>query len=268
MPGTPNPLSDMASIERHVPLSELRPDRSFTDDVLPGFQRAVRARHSIRVFDGEPVPPDVMHDCLSDAILSPSSSNLQTYELYWLKDKAKKRAMAGYCLGQPAGNTAGDFIVVVSRVDLWRRNLDQLIAIMTDNGKHPLPGPVQEYYHSIVPMMMRTDPFGISNFLRRVVFWYKGLRGPIVRTPVNRADHRIYGHVQAALAAQTLMLSLAAHGYESCPLGGIDQRSIARMLDLPPEAEVVMVIAAGTGKPEGLFSARIRLPFGHLVKQV
>ncbi len=115
---------------------------------------------------------------------------------------------------------------------------------------------------------MRTDPFGLNNFVRRILFWYKHLSEPTVNGPIRKADHRVYGNVQAALAAQTLMLSLAAHGYESCPLGGIDKKAIRNLLKLPSAAEVTMVIGAGTGRPEGLFSPRVRLPYDELIKEV
>ena len=268
MPVTPNPLAEMADAATNVIVAGERPSASFASEVLSGFKRVVRSRHSIRLFDGVPIPYDTMTDCLRDAILAPSSSNLQTYEFYWLRDRDTKQAVADYCLGQPAAATAGDLVVVVTRVDRWRANLNKIIEIMTRNGETALPKPVDDYYHKIVPLLMRNDRLGLNNLMRRVVYWCKGLSQPTIRTPVNQADHRIYGHVQAALAAQTLMLSLAAHGYESCPLGGIGQKAIARLLDLPGKAEVSMVIAAGTGKPEGLFGPRVRIPYPDLVKEV
>jgi nitroreductase len=268
MPISSNPLGEMANLKDNLVLSDERPSPSFANEVLPGFKKAVKSRHSIRIFDGVPMPQEVMRDCLRDAILAPSASNLQTYEFYWLQDEEKKEAVGRYCLAQPAATTAGDLVVVVSRVDRWNVNLKKLIGIMTHNGEKQLPKPVHDYYHKIVPMLMRNDSLGINNFIRRIFYWYRGFREPIIRIPVNRGDHRIYGHVQAALAAQTLMLSLAAHGYESCPLGGIDQKAISKLLGLPHGAEVSMVIAAGTGKPEGLFSTRLRLPYADLVKEV
>jgi len=65
-----------------------------------------------------------------------------------------------------------------------------------------------------------------------------------------------------------LMLSSTAHGDDSCPIGGLDKLRIRRLLGLPDQAEVTMVIAAGTRRPEGLYGARVRLPYGDLVKEV
>jgi nitroreductase len=127
---------------------------------------------------------------------------------------------------------------------------------------------MEDYYKRIVPMLMKNDPFGIYNLIRRVIYWYRGRNQPFIRTPVNSGDHRVYAHVQATLAAQTLMLSLSAHGIESCPIGGMDKLSIAKVLGLPAKAEVSMVVAAGYGRPEGLYGPRVRLPDQDLIKEV
>lgn len=265
---TPNPLKEMANLEGAVVTKDERPNLSFKRSALPGFKKSLNGRRAIRVFDGVPIPEDTMRDCLRDAVLAPSASNLQCYELYWVRGDIKKRQLAELCLGQPAATTAGDIVVVVSRVDQWESHLEKLTGIMTQNGKKPLEGPVRDYYENIIPMLMKTDRFGFNDLKRRFLFWYKSRTEPTVNGPVKRADHRVYGHIQASLAAENLMLSLAAHGYESCPMGGIDKRGIGKLLGIPSSAEVTMVIGAGTGTPQGLFSERVRLPFGDLVKEV
>jgi len=117
-------------------------------------------------------------------------------------------------------------------------------------------------------MMRRNDVLGFDNFVRRAMFWFKGLTGPTPRSPVNKGDHRVWAHTQSSLAAQTLMLSLTAHGYDSCPIGGIDKHRIRRILGLPHGAEVTMVISAGRRRPEGLYGKRVRLPDRDLIKEV
>ncbi len=242
------------------------PSASFAADHLKAFQKVLRARRSIRIYTGERIPETTMRDILEDATLAPSSSNLQSYQLYWIKDAAKKAAVAQACLGQPAATTAGELVVVVARHDLWRENLNELLSVMRKQGE--LPAPVKFYYEKLIPKVMANDPLGISNFIRRVVYFFTGLKRPTVRGPVNQGDHRVFGHTQAALAAQTLMLSFAAHGYDSCPMGGMDAKRIANIIELPSKAEVAMVISAGTRKPEGLYGPRYRLPFTSLVKEV
>lgn len=268
MPASPNPLSKMGTSDAVVVTKDERPNPSFETTALPGFKKTVHGRRAIRRFDGEPIPEQVMRDCFCDAIMAPSSSNLQCYEIYWVRDEQKRQKLPELCLGQPAATTAGELIVIVSRVDLWQSHLEKMTDIMTDNGRKAFKGPAREYYEDIVPMLLTTDRWGFHNLKRRLMFWYKSRSESTVNGPVKRSDHRVYGHVQACLAAENLMLSLAAHGYESCPLGGIDKHGIGKLLGLPSTAEVTMVIAAGTGMPEGLLSPRARLPFEDLVKEV
>lgn len=268
MSTTDNPLVDMTDAMTPYLGAENVPDPGFRDTALPGFKQALTARRSIRVFDGEAIPEEVMRDCLRDAILAPSSSNLQPYELYWVRDSTTRTQLAEACFGQPAATTAGELIVVVARRDQWKSNLDKVWDLMTDGGSNPLPEPVDDYYHKITPRLRRTDALGIDNLMRRVTFWYQGRKAPSMRTPVNTGDHRVWAHTQSSLAAMTLMLSLTAHGYDSCPIGGLDKLRIRKMLGLPDQAEVTMVIAAGTRRPKGLYGRRVRLPSGDLIKEV
>ena len=268
MSDTFNPLVNMTEVLGHNTGKEIRPDETFIETALPGFKLALNARRSNRIYDDEKIPEEIMRDCLKDALLAPSSSNLQTYELYWVRDEDKKQEVQHACFNQPAAKTAAEIIVVVARGDLWDVNLKKLVHIMSRGGIKELPKVVDDYYHKITPMIMKTDAFGIYNLIRRVRFWYKGLTKPFVRTPINKADHRIYAHIQSSLAAQTLMLSLAAHGYDSCPMGGMDGLRIKKTLGLPRQAEVSMVISTGRGKTEGLYGARVRLGFDDLIKEV
>ncbi len=268
MSKTENPLVDMTRAMSGHDGEDAVPDDDFIDTVLPGFKQALRSRRSIRVFDGEPIPEDTMRDCLRDATLAPSSSNLQPYELYWVRDSTTRATLAEACLDQPAATTAGELIVVMARRDQWKTNLDKVWDLMTRGGTVTMPEPVDDYYHEITPRLRRADALGVDNLVRRVLFWVRGLRGPTVRTPVNTGDHRVWAHTQASLAAMTLMLSLTAHGYDSCPIGGLDKLRIRRLLGLPAQAEVTMVIAAGRRRPEGLYGARVRLPDGDLIKEV
>jgi nitroreductase len=247
--------------------ASLVPSASFAARHLASFQSVLKARRSIRVYTGEPIPEATMREALKEATLAPSSSNLQTYELYWVRDPERKRELATACLGQPAASTAGELIVVAARADLWRQNLNKLLSVMTAGGK-TLPAPVQFYYGTLIPKLMNRGPLGIFDLIRRVSFFFSGRRKPTVRTPVSYADLRVFGHTQAALAAQTLMLSLTAHGYDTCPMGGFDAVRVKKILKLPAQAEIAMVISAGSRKPEGLYGPQIRLHDEDLIKEI
>lgn len=100
-----NPLMNMTGAMNPDAGDEAFPREMLRDTALPGFKLALEARRSIRVLNREPIPQDVMRDCLRGATLAPSSSKLQPYELYWVRNSATRRELADACLSQrPAAN--------------------------------------------------------------------------------------------------------------------------------------------------------------------
>jgi nitroreductase len=84
-------MNDPATV---IALTATPPTMSFTD--------ANTRRRAIRHFDATPVPDAVMRTILHDALLAPSSGNLQPYQLHWVKDPALKKRIASACEGQRA----------------------------------------------------------------------------------------------------------------------------------------------------------------------
>jgi nitroreductase len=102
------------------------------------------------------------------------------------------------------------------------------------------------------------------SLLRRSISFFAGLRKPFVRTG-GRANQRIGAHKSCALAAQTFMLSIAAEGFESCPMEGFDKLRVRKALNLPRGAEINMIISVGKGTEEGIWGERFRIPYEEVV---
>jgi len=64
------------------------------------------------------------------------------------------------------------------------------------------------------------------------------------------------------------MISMAAIGYDTCPMEGSDTFRIKKLLQLPSGAEVTMVIGCGVRDPEGVYGPRFRVPFEEVYKRV
>mgnify|MGYP000968123528 CR=1 FL=1 len=77
---------------------------------------------------------------------------------------------------------------------------------------------------------------------------------------------RIVAHKTCGLAAQTFMISMASAGYDTCPMEGLDQYRIARLLELPKGAEVCMAISVGKRAENGVYGPRIRFDRDLFVK--
>jgi len=72
---------------------------------------------------------------------------------------------------------------------------------------------------------------------------------------------RIVAHKSTALACQNFMISMAAVGYDTCPMEGFDSLKLKRLLKLPYGAEISMVIACGIRTEEGIYWPQFRIPF-------
>lgn len=223
------------------------------------FAEIVRGRRSVRRFDDTPIPETTMRRCLELALLAPNSSNLQPWELHWVRTDDNRRRLVHACLGQQAARTATELVVVVSRTATWRRNARLLLdAIEARDGRvKPI---VRRYYRRIVPALYTPGPLNLLGGLKWLVTGLVGLWRPLIRGPYTHAGMRRWATKSCALAAAQLMLALRAEGFDSCPMEGMDARRVARLLDLPRDARVEMVIGAGKGRPDGVYDQRWRLP--------
>ncbi len=79
---------------------------------------------------------------------------------------------------------------------------------------------------------------------------------------------RVWAHKSTALACENLMLSLRAFGYDSCPMEGMDSKRIQKLLQLPNEAEICMVISAGKRADNGIYGKRIRFDNSLFIKEI
>ena len=79
---------------------------------------------------------------------------------------------------------------------------------------------------------------------------------------------RIVAHKSTALAAQNFMISMAAIGYDTCPMEGSDTLRIKRLLDLPIGAEINMIVSCGIRDEKGVYGERFRVPFNEIYKEI
>ncbi len=255
-----------------VPMSKLNPSELGVFQSIPAtkhvepaiatdpaaFEAVVRSRRSTRVFDDTPVPELVMRQCLELATLAPNSSNLQCWEFYWVRDESKKKELVKYCLGQPAAATAQELIVCVARLDTWRRN-SRLLLEQLESQQSGAPASMLHYHRKIVPLAYGQGPFNLLGPLKKLAMAILGLTRVTPRGPAGKSDMRVWAHKTTALACENLMLSLRAFGFDSCPMEGMDERRIQKLLGLPRTAEVCMVVSAGKRATHGIYTKQFRL---------
>jgi nitroreductase len=236
---------------------------------------AIHYRRSVRVYDKEKcIDKAIVKKCIEQAALAPNSSNLQLWEFYHVTSKDIIDKIAPFCFNQNAARTAQQLVVFVSRKDLWKKRAKSNLKFI--DGTFGANNPKQKqskrektargYYGKIIPFAY-ADFLGLFGFLKYILVSVIGLFKPIYRE-VRKSDMRIVAHKTCGLAAENFMLSMAAEGYDTCPMEGSDTLRVKKLLGLPIGAEINMIVSCGIRKPEGVYGERFRIPFKEVYKEV
>ena len=235
---------------------------------------AITYRRSTRVYTDAPIDSKKVKQCIVNASLAPTSSNLQLWEFYHITTKETLHKMAEACLNQSAAKTAKEMVVVVARKDLWRKRAQANIAFLEKTYN---TGTLSErdmrrkkmalnYYNKLIPMIY-TDFFGILGIIKYAIFQVIGLFKPIYRQ-TRQSDMRIVAQKSAGLAAENFMISMAAIGYDTCPMEGSDTLRVKQILNLPTKSEITMVISCGIRDEKGIYGPRFRIPFSDIYHKI
>ena len=244
-------------------MSKQRYHEAVPDIDVEEFRKVVMSRRSVRRFDDTPIPDAVLQDCLDMALLAPNSSNLQPWEFHVIKTPALKKELAVACLDQNAARTAQELVVIVARLETWKEHCD----MMLDNWpEETVPKVVQSYYGRLAKVYYNQGPLSILGIGKRALAAVTGLKRAVPRGPFTHADMKVWAAKTVALGAENFMLAMRAHGFDTCPMEGFDARRVNRMLKLPPDAFVVMVVGCGKRAPDGVYHARIRFARERFIK--
>ena len=236
---------------------------------------AINYRRSVRVYDAEkPIDKRIVKKCIEQAALAPNSSNMQLWEFYHITSKDIIERISPFCFNQNAARTAHQLVVFVTRKDLWKQRAKSNLEFIDSNFGANNPKSSQSkrektargYYGKIIPFAY-ADFLGIFGFLKYILVTVIGLFKPIYRE-VRKSDMRIVAHKTCGLAAENFMLSMAAEGYDTCPMEGSDTLRVKKLLGLPFGSEINMIISCGIRKPEGIYGERFRIPFTEVYKEL
>jgi nitroreductase len=236
---------------------------------------AINYRRSVRIYDAEkPLDTSLVKKCIQQATLAPNSSNMQLWEFYHITSKDIIEQIAPLCFNQNAAKTAQQLVVFVTRKDLWKKRAKANLAFMDatfgkDNPKSEQSSRekvARNYYGKIIPFAY-ADFLGILGWLKFLMVVIIGFFKPMYRE-VREKDMRIVAHKTAGLAAQNFMVSMAAVGYDTCPMEGSDTWKVKRVLGLPFGAEINMIVSCGIRSEKGVYGERFRIPFEEVYKEV
>tara|TARA_X000000950_G_C13788884_1_gene608479 strand:- start:338 stop:1063 length:726 start_codon:yes stop_codon:yes gene_type:complete len=234
--------------------------------MINDFNEVIKSRRSVRDFLNKNINILTVKKCIKNATLAPNSSNLQLWEFYHVINSELKVNISKACFNQPAAKTANQFVIIVTRKDLWKSrrdfNLNFILNKFKDlDDKKSIRKKKNaiNYYKLLIPTLYGNF-LRITGFLKYINVSMIGFFRPMYRE-VTSSDLRVVVHKSAALAAQNFMLSMSSSGYDTCPMEGFDSVRVKKILNLPSSAEINMIIGCGIRSEKGVYSEQFRVPF-------
>lgn len=226
---------------------------------------AIYKRRSTRQFVDEVVEDVVIEKALSSALWAPNSSNVQTWDFFWVQSPDKKAALTKACLSQSPARKAKHLIVITANPKLWRRSRPHIREwVERENA----PSPVRMYYGRLIPITYTWGLFNSLGLLKKIGFFLIGMFRPIMRRPCTRGDLEEVAIKSAALAAENFALAITAQGYDTCMMEGFDEARVRRLLRLNRFYRIVMVIAVGKAAEKATWGRPFRIPEELVVHKV
>jgi nitroreductase len=173
---------------------------------------AIESRRSIKHYDANHrMTDEEIRQLLSLAMLSPTAFNIQHWRFVVVRDMELRRAIRAVAWDQAQVTNASLLVVVCGDVQAWQKNPARYWV--------NAPQPVQDF---LVPAIAQ---------------YYAG-REQVQRDEVMRS---------AGIAAQTIMIAAKAMGYDSCPMDGFDFDAVAKLINLPADHAIALMVAVGKG---------------------
>ncbi len=171
---------------------------------------AVEQRRAVKHYDSEAVMPKQDFDKLmSSVLLSPTSYNIQNWRFVRVTDKDSRLKIKNAAWGQQQVEDASEVIILCADSQAWSDRPQRYWA-NTDTSVQDMILPMIESFYSGKAQTQRDETMR-----------------------------------SCGMAAQTLMLSAKALGYDTCPMIGFDSGEVAKIINLPAEHVICMMIVVG-----------------------
>ena len=230
---------------------------------------AIKYRRSVRRFDKNlEIDDNIVKKCIENAVLAPTSSNLQLWEFYHITDKNLLEKISKSCFNQPAARTAKQLVITVVRRDLWRERAKDNIKFQESNKESMSEREyklVIKYYKTAIPLAYKNF-LGISSYIKYLYAWIIGLFRVMFRQ-LRKSDMRIVAHKSAGLASQNFMISMAGYNYDTCPMEGFDSIRIKKILNLSKSSEINIIIGCRIRSNKRDYGKRFRIRFEKVYKK-
>jgi len=171
---------------------------------------AIEQRRAIKQFDpSHRLSETEEARLLSAALLSPTAFNIQNWRLVAVRDPALRQQIRAHAWDQAQVTDASLLLVLCADLNAWERE------------------PARYW---------RNASDGVRDFMLPAIDAYYRDRDQVQRDEAMRS---------CGILAQTLMLGAKSLGYDSCPMDGFDFEAVGKLIRLPDDHVMAMMLAVG-----------------------
>ncbi len=176
---------------------------------------AIRSRRAIKHYDpNHQMTEQEVEKLMSLAMLAPTAFNIQNWRFVLVRDPELRKQVRAAAWNQAQVTDASLLVVLCADTKSWEKN------------------PARYWVNA---------PKEVQSFLVPAIDQYYRGREQVQRDEAMRS---------CGIAAQTLMLSARAMGYDSCPMDGFDYDAVGKLINLPADHVVAMFVAIGKSTKE------------------
>ncbi|MCE3198984.1 nitroreductase family protein [Paenibacillus sonchi] len=194
------------------------------------FSKVIRERRSVRKYDSSwKISDEEIKEILAEAILAPSSSNLQPWRFIVITDQEIKAKLLPIAHNQAQTTESSAMIAVLGDTEAYS-NADTIYGHASATGLMP---------EDVAAAMAKRSREGYSSL------------------PKEKLED--IALVDGGLVSMQLMLAAKARGYDTVPMGGYDAAALKELFRISDRYIPVMLIALGKAAVEGRPTNRLPL---------
>jgi len=171
---------------------------------------AINQRRSVKCFDkNHKMTKDEIDQLLELAVLSPTSYNIQNWRFVTVTDQAIKDKLSEISHGQQQVSDASLVIILCADLNSWDKDPERYWANIPAEPRNALIESLRNSYGGKLQQQ----------------------RDEAMRS--------------CGMASQTIMLAAKSMGYDTCPMKGFDYDAVGKMINLPSDHVISMMVVVG-----------------------
>lgn len=174
------------------------------------LQDAIKKRRAVKHFIPEgPIDDALFNELMEAVILSPTSYNMQNWRFVRVTDNQLRDDITLAAWGQSQVSMAAELIILCADLNAWQTQ------------------PMR--YFENAPLAIAEAQVSM-------------MRDFYINKPSVQRDEAMRS---CGIAAQTLMLKAKSLGLDTCPMVGFDPQKVAKLIQLPDNHVITMMVALG-----------------------